>query len=676
MRSPLIKIFCISLVTCLFFISGSHAKIPVDSSKTRKHDAILKGDVSVELPTVVIQDIPSSVTLTFADPNHLKLVKENNRIIMLVNGMPVTIEFDKGVGVIEHYFSDGEPLRVEYGDFVYESDIKAIPLWLSIMPPLIAILMALIFKEVITSLFIGIFFGGALIGVYKEGLIGLFTGLLSVIDTYIVNSLNNWDHLSVIIFSMMIGAIVSVISRNGGMLGVVDHISKYAKDARSGQLATWLLGIVIFFDDYANTLVVGNTMRPITDKLKISREKLSYIVDSTAAPVAAIAFVTTWIGFELGYIESAVGKIGIEEGAYSVFINSLRYSFYPIFTLCFMLMLIYQDKDFGPMYKAEVLARNKGVGEDNEAGNEASVAAKDSQDPQEISEIEPIEGAPRRWYNAVIPISIVIIGTIIGLVYTGSQNLQWTDAMDNMGISQKLSLIIGASNSYFALLWASLVGLLTAIILTISQKIMSLADSIDSAMKGFKSMFAAIMILIMSWSLALVTEQLHTADFITGTMLSGGITPTFIPAITFILAALIAFSTGSSWGSMAILYPLMLPAAWQVCSVSGLDYEASMNIFYNVVSCVLAGSVLGDHCSPISDTTILSSLATKCNHIEHVRTQLPYAIVVGSTAIIFGTIPAAIGASPFISFPVGLVVLYLVVKFIGEKVEGAEPPVI
>jgi Na+/H+ antiporter NhaC len=248
--------------------------------------------------------------------------------------------------------------------------------------------------------------------------------------------------------------------------------------------------------------------------------------------------------------------------------------------------------------------------------------------------------------------------------------------MNNMGISQKLSLIIGASNSYFALLWASLVGLLTAIILTISQKIMSLADSIDSAMKGFKSMFAAIMILIMSWSLALVTEQLHTADFITGTMLSGGITPTFIPAITFILAALIAFSTGSSWGSMAILYPLMLPAAWQVCSVSGLDYETSMNIFYNVVSCVLAGSVLGDHCSPISDTTILSSLATKCNHIEHVRTQLPYAIVVGSTAIIFGTIPAAIGASPFISFPVGLVVLYLVVKFIGEKVEGAEPPVI
>ena len=154
------------------------------------------------------------------------------------------------------------------------------------MPPLIAILMALIFKEVITSLFIGIFFGGALIGVYKEGLIGLFTGLLSVIDTYIVNSLNNWDHLSVIIFSMMIGAIVSVISRNGGMLGVVDHISKYAKDARSGQLATWLLGIVIFFDDYANTLVVGNTMRPITDKLKISREKLSYIVDSAADPAS------------------------------------------------------------------------------------------------------------------------------------------------------------------------------------------------------------------------------------------------------------------------------------------------------------------------------------------------------------------------------------------------------
>ncbi len=675
MRFTLVKIFCISLVMSLFFISDSQAKLPVDTVSTRKHDAILKGDVSVELPAVIIQDIPSSITLRFADPKHLKLIKEDNRIIMLVNGKPVTIEFDKGVGVIEHYFTDGEPLRVEYGDFVYISDIKPIPLWLSIMPPLIAILMALIFKEVITSLFIGIFFGGALIGVYKEGFTGLFTGLLSVIDTYVLDSLNNWDHLSVIIFSMMIGAIVSIISRNGGMLGVVDHISKYAKDARSGQFATWLLGIVIFFDDYANTLVVGNTMRPVTDKLKISREKLSYIVDSTAAPVAAIAFVTTWIGFELGYIESSVEKIGIEEGAYSVFINSLRYSFYPIFTLCFILMIIYQGKDFGPMYKAEVRARNMDLTEDEE-DNTAEDENKISKDPQELSEIEPVEGAKHRWYNAVIPISIVIVGTMIGLVYTGIQSLQWTDAMENMGISQKLSLIIGASNSYFALLWASLVGLLVAILLTVSQKIMSLTDSIDSAMKGFKSMFAAIMILILSWSLALVTEQLHTADFITGIMLSGGITPIFIPAITFILAALIAFSTGSSWGAMAILYPLMLPAAWQVCNVSGLDHETSMSIFYNVVSCVLAGAVFGDHCSPISDTTILSSLATKCDHISHVRTQLPYALVVGATGIVFGTIPAALGASSLITFPVGLIVLYLVVKFIGEKVEGAEPPVI
>ncbi|PCH98175.1 MAG: sodium:proton antiporter [Bacteroidetes bacterium] len=672
MRIKLNIIFYASLLVSLFLIGDAYAKIPVDSAGTRKHDAILNSDVSVELPLVVIEDIPSSITLTFKDPDHLKLVKEDNRIIMLVNSSPVTIEFDRGIGVFEHYFTDGESLKVEYGDFVYESTIKPIPLWLSILPPLIAIVMALIFKEVITSLFIGIFFGGALIGVYREGFVGIFTGLLSVIDTYVVESLNNWDHLSVIIFSMMIGAIVSIISRNGGMLGVVDHISKYAKDARTGQLATWMLGIVIFFDDYANTLVVGNTMRPVTDKLKISREKLSYIVDSTAAPVAAIAFVTTWIGFELGYIESAVENIGIQEGAYSVFINSLQYSFYPIFTLCFMLMLIYQDKDFGPMFKAEVQARNDEI----TAGAKALNAGKNTQDPQEMSDIEPIEGAKHRWYNAVIPIAIVIIGTMIGLVYTGIQSLEWTDAIANMGVSQKLSLIIGASNSYFALLWASLVGLLVAILLTIGQKIMSLAEAVDSAMKGFKSMFAAIMILILSWSLALVTEQLHTADFITGTMLSGGITPIFIPAITFVLAALIAFSTGSSWGAMAILYPLMLPAAWQVCSVSGLDHETSMGIFYNVVSCVLAGAVLGDHCSPISDTTILSSLATKCNHIEHVRTQLPYAMVVGSTAIVFGTIPAAIGASPLITFPVGLIVLYLIVKFIGEKVTGAEPPVI
>jgi len=662
---------CLQLLLIPFLVD---ARIVIDSTTT-EIKFIEQEDIIIEVPKVIIQDVDNDIKITFKDKDHPLLVDNNNEVILLINNKPETIVFEEGAGVYKHKFSKTPQLEIKYGDFVFQITTSPIPLWLSVLPPLVAIIMALVFKEVITSLFLGIFLGGAVIGVYTDGLKGIVTGLFSVIDTYVINSLNNWGHLSVIIFSMLIGAVVAVISRNGGMQGVVDQISKFAKDARSGQLATWVLGIVIFFDDYANTLVVGNTMRPITDKLRISREKLSYIVDSTAAPIASIAFVTTWIGFELGYIESSLQTIGINENAYSVFIKSLAYSFYPVFTLVFILILIYQGKDFGAMLKAEIRARSTGkVLNDVRSGfsklnnaetKEAKLGPGEQSD--ELASLNPVPGVTPRWYNAAIPIAVIIVGTMIGLYYTGLQEVKWPE--EELSFQRRLSMIIGASDSYFALLWASISGLLAAIFLTLSQRIMTLSDTIESVMKGFKTMLQAIMILILAWSLALVTEEMHTADFITNSMLSGGLSPILLPALTFILASLISFSTGSSWGAMAILYPLILPACWQVCRVSGLDEESTMMIFYNVVSCVLAGSVLGDHCSPISDTTILSSLSTSCDHVDHVRTQLPYALTVGVISLVFGTIPGAMGVSPWITFPVGLLVLYIIVYFIGEKVK-------
>jgi len=659
------------------------ARIATDSTGVRNSNTVTAADIKVEVPEVIIQDVAVDVKISFKNSRHNLLQDNNNELSFLVNGMPTRIQFVDGVAKYRHTFTDIPQLKLELGDFVFEETTSPIPLWLSLVPPLIAILMALIFKEVITSLFTGIFIGGAIIGVYTDGPVGILTGLLSVIDKYVINSLNDWGHLAVIIFSMLIGGIVSLISRNGGMQGVVNIIARFAKDARSGQFATWLLGIAVFFDDYANTLVVGNTMRPVTDKLRISREKLSYIVDSTAAPIASIAFVTTWIGFELGYIETSLEAIGIEESAYSVFVSSLAYSFYPVFALLFILILIFQGKDFGPMANAEIRARTTGkVYNDvvrqkrswlsllRKSNPEVDDGKDDGQEEgaanDELSTLQPAPTAKFRWYNALFPILAVIVGTFIGLYWTG---INAVELPADIGLGRKLSLVIGAADSYHALLWASLSGLLAAIALTLGQGILSLSATIEAVLNGFKTMFGAIMILVLAWSLALVTEEMHTADFITNSMLSGGLSPVFIPTLTFIIAAFIAFSTGSSWGSMAILYPLMLPAAWQVCKVSGMDEESTMYIFYNVVSCVLAGSVLGDHCSPISDTTILSSLASSCNHIDHVRTQMPYALTVGSVAIIFGTLPGALGASSWVTFPIGIFVLWLIVYFIGEKVE-------
>ncbi|MEJ8802481.1 Na+/H+ antiporter NhaC family protein [Pontibacter sp. H249] len=532
-----------------------------------------------------------------------------------------------------------------------------IPMWLTILPPLIAILLALIFREVLLALFAGIWVGGFV--VYGLSIKSIFTGLLAVGDTYLLKALTDSDHVSVVIFSMLIGGMVAIISKNGGMAGVVNVLSRYAKSAKSSQLVTWFLGIAIFFDDYANTLIVGNTMRPVTDKHRISREKLSYLVDSTAAPVAAIAFVTTWIGAELGYIKDAAATLGIQEGAYSLFFNSLQYSYYPILTIVFMLMLILMNRDYGPMHHAEIRARETGAVTANSLDRKGQ-----EKQQQEMAEFEPVDVSRARSVNALLPVIVVIFGTLAGLLYTGYNPEVWAD--DTIGFLRKLSITIGDSNSYTALIWASLSGVLTAVILTVSQQIMSLTETMESLLIGFKTMLPAILILVLAWSLAAVTAELYTAEYLTS-LFSGNISPYFLPEITFFLAAVIAFSTGSSWGTMAILYPLMMPAAWYVSQANGLTVEETMPIMYNVISVVLAGAVFGDHCSPISDTTILSSLASGCNHIDHVKTQLPYAITVALVANIICTNLSSWGVHWILVYLIGIAVLWGLIRLIGKK---------
>ncbi|GAA5220880.1 Na+/H+ antiporter NhaC family protein [Membranihabitans marinus] len=613
-------------------------------------DGSVRSDIEIEFPSFTIQNIPYSIIIKDVEAM-------DGQGEVKVNGVDQKLVFEDGQGVVEHQSNQSETVMVEYLSAKTEEVVHPVPLWWSILPPLLAIFAALLFREVVTSLFFGVFFGASILYIYSEGFWGIVLGFMRTIDHYIVAAISDSGHVSIILFSMLIGAMVAIISKNGGMQGVVNYISRYANNPKNGQLATWILGIAIFFDDYANTLVVGNTMRPVTDGLKVSREKLAYIVDSTAAPIAAIAFVTTWIGAELGYIESGIESLDtLNEGVYATFINSLQYSFYPIYTLIFVLMLVLFQKDFGPMYTAEHRARTTGV--------VSSVRSETKLDEDDLSEFTPDPGVETRWYNAVVPVFTVVLGTIAGLLYTGWDVDVW--ANQDMSLGLKLSEIIGQADSYQALLWSSLGGVMIAVIMTLYQRIMNLESLIRSATSGFKTMLSAIIILSLAWSLAAVTEDLHTADFLTQLM-SDNVAPWVIPTITFLLAALVAFSTGSSWGTMAILYPLMLPATWMLAHSAGYDYDVSLIIFHNVVASVLAGSVLGDHCSPISDTTILSSLASSCHHIDHVKTQLPYALLVGMVAIFIGVLPASLGVSSWILFPTGILVMYFIIRKFGKS---------
>ncbi len=521
---------------------------------------------------------------------------------------------------------------------------ESAPTWLSIIPAFVAIVAALAFRQVVAALFLGIWIGA---WITYGSLAGAWFGLLDTVQVYVLEALADADHAAIIIFTLMIGGVVGIIQKNGGTKGIVAAVVAWANSARRGQLATSFLGMAIFFDDYANTLIVGGTMRPITDRLRISREKLAYIVDSTAAPVASLALVTTWIGYEVGLIGTAVENLaGYDEAAYSVFLNSIPYSFYPILALGFVLAVAGWQRDFGPMLAAERRART--TGQLFRPGSDIEQAEAES------SVLVPDASTPPRAFNAIIPILVLIVGVVGGLFATGE--------------GDSIRDIISSADSYKAMMWASLLAVIVAVVLSVGQRILTLTETLDAWYAGMKAMLLAIIILVLAWSLSGVNDALGTADWLVST-LSGSLAVGLVPALVFLLAAATAFSTGSSWGTMGILMPLVVPLAWGVLAAEGLTDPAHYHILYSSVSAVLAGAVWGDHCSPISDTTILSSLASGCDHIDHVRTQLPYALLVGTVAIFLGTLPAGFGVPWWVCLPIAAAVLLGTLRYFGQRVE-------
>lgn len=616
-----------------------------------------QGVVRATLPPIILQTVEKDIEIL--DSSRLEVPLDT--VLILFKGQSTPHVVRNGRTTMPYNFPQQETLTIVYEDTTLSLPVRPIPLWTSILPPLLAILMAFVIKEVYTSLSIGVLSGAAIIAYYQgtSAIWAVFVGILRIIDTYVIATLIDTGHAQVIVFLLLIGSTVAIVSLNGGMKGLVNWLSKFAKTPRSGQLVTFLMDICIFFDDYANTLVVGSTMRPLAKSLRISKEKLAFIVDSTAAPVGALALITTWIGAELSYIQEGLDVIGVSESAYGLFIASIPCRFYPIFMLAFVLLIAISGRDYGPMYQAERMAH---LGLEQE-GN-------DSQSNTSDADIEPDAGVKSRWYNAVIPIGVLIGVTVVGIFVTGYTPEVWSDT--TTGFGSKIMSTVGAADSYTALLWSSISSTLVAIILTALQRVLSFEKCMHGMMVGFKMMLPAVIVLVLAWTLAQMTKHLHTAEFVSRALIEWQVTPLLLPALTFILAGIIAFSTGTSWGTMAILYPLVIPVSWQLSASVGMDHEASMNLLMNVISCILAGAVMGDHCSPISDTTIMSSTSAGCNHLAHVRTQMPYALTVSAVALVVGIIPSSLGVPNWLSLIVGIVVLWLIIRFWGRNPRAEE----
>ena len=529
----------------------------------------------------------------------------------------------------------------------------------TLIPPIVAIVLAFITKNVVISLFIGVLSGGFILNLTGFNVFGALTqAFLDFIDRALNSLADPWN-AGIIMQVLVIGGVINLVAKMGGAKAIAEALAKKAKTAKSTQLITWFLGICVFFDDYANSLIVGPIMRPVADKMKISRERLAFIIDATAAPIAGLAIISTWIGLEVSLISEGFETIGVEASGFVVFLQTIPYRFYNILILAFIVITTITLREFGPMRKAEIAARKS-----NDLTSEEVVATSSHMD-----ELEPKEGVKLSIWNAIVPIGALIISSVVAFYYSGYSTIMAGDdtaiqaIITNSPLSFKAILeTFAASDASVALFQSALFASIVAIIMSVCKKIFTISEAIEAWVDGMKGLIITGVILILAWSLGSVIKELGTAQYLVEA-LNGAIPAFLLPSLIFVLGAVISFSTGTAYGTMSILMPLAIPLAYKI--------NPEMSFVIVSTSAVLTGAIFGDHCSPISDTTILSSMGAGCNHIDHVKTQMWYALFVAAITILFGYIPAGFGLPIYIVLPMSFVALFIGIMIFGKKVEEA-----
>lgn len=510
--------------------------------------------------------------------------------------------------------------------FAAEEELEYVPdlhatFW-ALVPAIVAIGLALITKEVYSSLFVGILMGALLYSgfqfemtithIFSDGIIGVLS------DSY---------NVGILVFLVILGAMVSLMNKAGGSAAFGQFAASKIKNRVGAQLATILLGVLIFIDDYFNCLTVGSVMRPVTDKFKVSRSKLAYLIDATAAPVCIIAPISSWAAAVTGFVEG--------EDGFSIFIRAIPYNFYAILTVVMMVGMVLMKTEFGKMKEHEKNAARKGdlfttEGRPYENVKEEKVSAKGG------------------VVDLLIPIAALIVCCVIGMIYTGGffEGAGFVEAFSNSDASLGLTL-----GSFF--------GLIITILLYQIRRVLSFKECMDCIPEGFRAMVPAILILTFAWTLKAMTDSLGADLYVAGLVeSSAGAFMNFLPAIIFVVGCFLAFATGTSWGTFGILIPIVV-AVFQ-------NGDPQMMIMS--ISACMAGAVCGDHCSPISDTTIMASAGAQCEHVNHVTTQLPYAVL--AAVVSFVTyIVAGFVKSAWIALPVGIV-LMLAVLFALRSING------
>lgn len=528
-----------------------------------------------------------------------------------------------------------------------------------LVPPVVTIVLAIVWRQVIPALTIGILVAGTMLAVCTQAAAGgvqvgavVLEGIRQAVEVFLIGALVDADHVKIIVFTLTIGGMVGIVAANGGTPAIVGSVARWASNRRRGQVATWVAGLLVFFDDYANAMIVGPAMRPVCDRLKISRAKLAYLVDSTAAPVASIALIGTWIGAEIGFIHDGLRALADKPAflaqtelnlgfAYNVFLSSIPYRFYPLLALVMVLLIGLLNRDFGPMLRAE-----------RDAGKPAGGAVAGGSDFA--------AAAPTNAWYAGIPILVLVVFTLGLLILTG-----WRAVAADGGDASGLALvreIVSNGDSYNSILYGALAAVLLAVLISLLSRTLTLAQTMESAAASMSRMLPTMIVLALAWSLSAAMQALQLGEVAKALLQEARFDAKWLPLLIFVTACVVSFATGTSWGTMGILCPAAVTIAAGLLADTPTDQ--AMPLFYASVGAVLAGAVFGDHCSPISDTTVLSSLASECTLESHVWTQMPYALVVAGVSIVCGDVLCRVVNMPVwgaLLIGVGVLVVVLLV---------------
>ena len=505
---------------------------------------------------------------------------------------------------------------------------------ISLLPALLAIVLTLVTRQVIISLFAGIWVGATII-VGWNPIGGAARSLQFVIDN-VTASFN----IKLLLFTFLIGAMLGMIFLSGGMGALAERIAARIRTRRQAELGTSVLGMLIFVDSYASTMITGSIMRPITDRFDISREKLAYILDSTTSPTASVAVVSTWLGFEIGLIAQQFENLGIGTDPFVMFIQSIPHRFYSLLAMALVFVVVLAGWDFGPMQRAEHRASREGKLVRDDANPLLETTEDDIETPEHVD--------PRWWYFAA-PIVALVFMTAFSLWFSGGgmQGRPFVETLQNADTAN-------------AILWASFSACGVILAILIGHARIALDDVSGSIFEGFKMVIFPVAVLSLAWSIGAVSQALGVGPYIVS-VAEGVITPGVLPAIVFVSAAIISFCIGTSWGTMGIVFPVAIPLAFEI----GAPLPVA-------IGAILTGSLFGDHCSPISDTTVMSSMFAGSDHVDHVNTQIPYALLAGSIATVLFLI-GGVGASiPVVAvLGLGLVLLVSGAYLLSEHLEVA-----